>query len=813
MDSKIQLLDNINVNVNNTNVDVNNTNIDVNNTKINLLNDEYEIIVQLISDGPVVFEELFQLANNDLTKQEYVVKYIMLYLTDTEVFPNGIDAFINYMIHNEENIWAIYCKIAKTSDILKVTKLLLHSYKKRNACHQIILCHQVLNDSNLHVFNNITFWSQSIILDTFMFLAFDEEWDANIDALQRIISYIVQDKKNKDNFVTWCAGVLNNNLNKMNLTPENHSQIIDSDFMLANIYTVLLYIYQNETQKESFDVSLQVDYNYIISKKCQIRWYDRTLNTDDSQFTFTTKCFFLILNAIRIIYVPIITRAIEWPDILKSMIEKVDSLTNSGSMFASMLLRETQKQIIFTQEYVNNDMIINNKFNNHITLLHNFYKTFIIWISKSINNSTNTNINMDDALSNMIYIFNHQTVKDVDENTTCEINNVINFGLNILNSNKKYTSNLQIKLDIMRLFTTHAKEFTDIVFDRNELMSELIYSLICISNNINDSTMMLLEKYTAKYKINGYLDKFINISSPIMPVEILSKKIYGDIFILQKMLNNNNIDIQSIVDISKNIFTKCDMKKLQNLNEGSEEYEYIMDNLTSVRNLFDIMYGCINTVDLILHIVIPNTNIYSIIDSKPILKTIIVTISMVMDLINYIHFDIEIIDVLTGLLGDITMDAFIDKLFNVITLLTTIVKYQKLGSLMNELKFDMDNYKSTIKHFPDKTQDNIIDQLERSFKEYKTITAIIPDEFIDPISCDIIDDPVLLPNMVGFDSGDLFIDKSIIMKQLLSKEENPFNRQKLTMNELNEFNKRPEILEKIMILKNKIDKWKNENDV
>ena len=84
--------------------------------------------------------------------------------------------------------------------------------------------------------------------------------------------------------------------------------------------------------------------------------------------------------------------------------------------------------------------------------------------------------------------------------------------------------------------------------------------------------------------------------------------------------------------------------------------------------------------------------------------------------------------------------------------------------------------------------DSKIDQAKNSVK--------IPDEFMDPITCNVIEDPCLLPGMVGYQS-DNFFDKSTIRKQLLIKQENPYTRAPLTIDEFEEFNNRKDIQEKL----------------
>ena len=77
-----------------------------------------------------------------------------------------------------------------------------------------------------------------------------------------------------------------------------------------------------------------------------------------------------------------------------------------------------------------------------------------------------------------------------------------------------------------------------------------------------------------------------------------------------------------------------------------------------------------------------------------------------------------------------------------------------------------------------------------------------PIELCDPLMTTLIEEPIKLPD------SDIIMDKNIIIKHLLSNETNPFNRSKLTPSMLLEYNKKPEIIEEIKQLKQKIILWK-----
>ena len=77
----------------------------------------------------------------------------------------------------------------------------------------------------------------------------------------------------------------------------------------------------------------------------------------------------------------------------------------------------------------------------------------------------------------------------------------------------------------------------------------------------------------------------------------------------------------------------------------------------------------------------------------------------------------------------------------------------------------------------------------------------LPDDIMDPIMCSIMKDPILLP------SSNKIMDKSVICRYLLSAQEDPFNREPLDIEELENFNSLPETMEIMKPINNKIKQY------
>lgn len=118
--------------------------------------------------------------------------------------------------------------------------------------------------------------------------------------------------------------------------------------------------------------------------------------------------------------------------------------------------------------------------------------------------------------------------------------------------------------------------------------------------------------------------------------------------------------------------------------------------------------------------------------------------------------------------------------------------------------------KIIVKHHAFSSNDNLIlNKLVKDINqkiENKQDEIDYPDEFCDPIYYSLITDPVVIPN-----TNNCIMDRKIIETHLMSCNENPFDRSKLTLEILNEFNSQEDIIEIINDFKKRFDLWKQAN--
>jgi hypothetical protein len=91
---------------------------------------------------------------------------------------------------------------------------------------------------------------------------------------------------------------------------------------------------------------------------------------------------------------------------------------------------------------------------------------------------------------------------------------------------------------------------------------------------------------------------------------------------------------------------------------------------------------------------------------------------------------------------------------------------------------------------------------EYASQKYQDLINQIDDQFMDPITGDIINIPLVLPDTKQI------MEKTVIYRILYEKQTNPFNNLPLTIDELNEFNQKEETKEILNDFITNLDKEK-----
>ena len=175
-------------------------------------------------------------------------------------------------------------------------------------------------------------------------------------------------------------------------------------------------------------------------------------------------------------------------------------------------------------------------------------------------------------------------------------------------------------------------------------------------------------------------------------------------------------------------------------------------------------------------------------------------------------FVVCILDIINELLGDkrveLKVEGFtnfvpINYLYQIYTLFMDVYPIQEFRkSVVNEsryLNFNLLFKMPRLLYKKNKILERecyqfiaIIEELKKYHElENELDLDDIPDEFLDPIMGTLINDPVMLPN------SDTIMERDIIFRHVIAEKNNPFNREELSIKDIENFNSLDEIKEKI----------------
>jgi len=362
--------------------------------------------------------------------------------------------------------------------------------------------------------------------------------------------------------------------------------------------------------------------------------------------------------------------------------------------------------------------------------------------------------------------------------------------------------NYNIKYDVLKficsvLLVRHFNKEVDIDIYDYILYKKDTDNLIHTSNIINNFELFkaLLYYHTE----NNIFNSYINLE--------YHKYYQYSIFMFNLIfsLSNLNNDITTFIKNNTELILKFYYKLYSYITSNLENINIICNNSNDIDTynkfsnykfiLMNIINSVLYSLDL-MNIILTN----NILDSINLRREIVnFNITLIISILNYFtkgntafyeifYFNME------GL--------YIMKY--AIFLLHKLSNNSHFNDLINDFKNIIIETLKTIKF----EEEHLIIK-EELINKLKNINIIdltdIPNDFLDPILCSIINDPVMIPNV------DLIFDKSSILGHLYNEKNNPYTREYLDENILNNFNNEKNIKEKIIEYQNNFNMWKNKN--
>lgn len=134
-------------------------------------------------------------------------------------------------------------------------------------------------------------------------------------------------------------------------------------------------------------------------------------------------------------------------------------------------------------------------------------------------------------------------------------------------------------------------------------------------------------------------------------------------------------------------------------------------------------------------------------------------------------------------------EEFIGALVNETMNLKTVSVIKILNILVN---------KKQISDFDRGVLLPMLDKINEQRENDSQMMEDIPDDLLDPIMGTLIKNPIILPNT------NTLMDYDVIMRHLMEQSNNPFSREELTKAQLDEYNERPDIQERLDLFKQRL---------
>lgn len=731
--------------------------------------DDLEAIDALQTLGLEYIDGIYQSIEISSPIVNQMAKLEKLYLTETDLFENPIINYVDHIRINDSMLWNNLANISTEDEILDylksfcLTTMYLWDNEKKLEFYIKIFKNDKVNDL-LQSLDRFIVWEYTFGNILVTIHLDDRTWKEKMGEFQLFIKNYIKNPNFKIPFVKWISKVLNVCLPKMNLDPGD-TTAMPSDLYLANILGLLFAFWEEGINDNRLS---SIDYNYIISKQCSMKWFDKKDNDLDKEYNFLTMCFFLILNTLRVGYIPALYRKKNWKDILISFEEELNALP---PLFRNVFEKESAYVIKNVKDYVAIDTGIasNMALNQSI---QKFYSQVIKFIIKNKENQLN------DIYVDMVYYYNNTSNYDPRYMS----NDMYQLFLNIMETDE-YTTNITIKCDFM---TALYRIFSSIpALEKN--MDMKIYE------SFSKTLLILHEKInTSHIREDFKITKKLTIYNKLSSLYIKKCSTFLDMFKIQ-MLSNK--------DITKKFF----MTLLTDICEyySTAQYyfdKYFQDKKTYVSTLLSVLDHCLKLLNFIDNLLMTfSTNeLWNMFMTKEVLMTISTVVNESAKIL--LKCDGVFKDSELAISESHTFRSTVENIIN------TLEKENKITSfIVNDFSFDIEIYEN-LKIDP--LYDNLVKYIGELENKDDIDMSDMPMEFLDPIMYCPIEEPCMLPDMIGF-SDEKFFDKTIMMKQLLLKEENPFTRSKLSISDLENFNEQPEIKEKNKDFIDRQTAWKN----
>lgn len=791
---------------------------------MNTNKEEDEIFTNILDHGCTYLDELLHKYHPEDAFYNTLLRYIKNYIIDDDIFEDSQEQFINYMMTKNTNLWASLCdsKLLDDSKAMTLIQEFQYEVDSMNFDQKIIFLKNLIRSPRVkklmyhpsrwefntgHCIEH-SMWIGKLLSE----LSVDEEGDEYNIKADKILYFLVDLLKEsgdirselEDRLVTCFANISNFNLGNKNVgyMTNNDGQNMSSDSFLINSSYLLLKLW------DIFYVTEEsIDYSFITDTQCPIKWFTKKTDTK-KKYQLPTKLFFLVLNIMRVCYTPILMRATNWPQVIEDLNKTREVLENDGGMLSELNLLNLYTKIKSVKDKYNlYESLCKNTF-----VCHNITKFYCDFV-ELINNPQKLNnpyFNWDDTLDDLTYFYLNKSINiELDDQHK---RSLLDLAIQIIES-QKITNNPEKRNCFMKIVDKIIDQ--DSSFVKPEQMSRIIRAVIQLINDYNS--------YNENH-IDYFFRKMTSLRFIILVISryTIGNNRKGGIILVDQVLKLEPNKAKKFISImyndccwiGENMDTKLDnIKKSFYLSQDS--YNSSLD-----------LYKMVQSHEMLLsYIGIFLTNIpeFKRLSGLPeILTTLVITLNTSLTRIhlefkyNFTYLSPE--DLQTEKLEKIDM---IKYFFNILSPYLTFSNQEKfieyvVGDITN---FKVDYLKSSIIVLKELNIDNkLIDTIEQFINKLEEVDLDqdsdddYPEEFLDPLTYTKIECPIILPiNDSLTDKQYIYMEDYVIKKHILQDQNNPFTREPLTLDQLEEYNNKPEIITKLKAFKQKIADWNSKN--
>jgi len=623
----------------------------------------------------------------------------------------------------------------------------------------------------------------------------DNDYQIELDKVLHLLNYFDNVYSNKT--TCWINELILQNIKyrEINTMVTNNNKNLSSLMFLTKAFNIIIEIYKQHTNTE---------YNFDYIKIHLKNWYNKQyIKVDNITEQNSTNLFITVIQMLSITICPVIDIIISKNKELEHIqdiiqIEKTSIRWNNFSIITkdvtmnNLYKRETTVKTLIESnlKILNSDILIN----NYLYILDHI-------VSIVIDNPQKYDDIFSLIVDDISYIL---CFEEFFKKYKLDVHIYKNKYINLIRFSMLVLKNDPIKLlpHIKSRFLQFLHKINHIILDLSENNTDidiidyikcLVHYYIDIESNKDDS--FISTKMNIKYNILNILDRFFNYKNNLLHFEFSQNIDFNKLVYI--LIIDNNIyfeeiiyNIELIISYNTDLLTKKDIINTENLIWKTS------NKLSTIINFYEM------GINMLLTIIsyFPKNIINDLNCTKFIESLNFYIYKVLSDKFNNIYtFDFSIYNInftWKNLL------VILSKVYNKIPLNNNII-----NCIIND---DRSYAKELFIKLNDITSDNlltIIDKLDQHIETTEIYNKDIPDEFCDPLLMLPIKEPLILPE------SKIFIDKNCILSHLMLDETDPFNRTKLTLEDLYRYNNMEENKQKIQAFKLKFLNWKNKHRI